>query len=203
VARRGVRGEEIWPIDALAEVLPELALGGHEEDQAVLRAVVLVADRLLHAVVADRAARTLAVAVVARHLVLGALVGLVTLDAVPVERRGGVALCDLEAASDAGGARADDRRADAERGVERAGVDADRRVGRNRREALDVVRPGHAGPGVVGDPVARHVLVRPGHAVAGGGAGDELRVYLVQPVVAQPAGLQGTRPHALRAPCRA
>src|SRR5262249_18706084 len=151
---------QLGTLDALAEVLPELAFGGHEEDQAVLRAVVLVAHRLLHAVVADRPARSLTVAVVARHLVLGPFVGLVALDAVPVERRRRIALPHLEAAARSRGARADDRRADAERRVERAGVDADRRVGRDRREALRVVRrPRHAGPGVVGDPVARHVLV--------------------------------------------
>src|SRR5690606_1494906 len=144
-----------------AEVLPELALRGHEQHDAVARAVVLVAHRLGHAVVAHRPPRPAAVAVVAGDLVLRALVRLVAFDAVPVERRRGVALRDLEATRLAGGAGADDRRADAERGVQRAGVDADRRVARDRRLAVGVERRARgAGPRVVGDAVTRHVAIR-------------------------------------------
>src|SRR4029453_5974316 len=124
------------------------------------RGVVLVAHRLLHAVVADGPARSLAVAVVAGDLVLGTLVRLVALDAVPVERRRGVALRNLEPASPARGARADDGGANAERGVERAGVDADRGVRRQGREPVVVQRRSrHAGPRVVGDAVALPVLL--------------------------------------------
>src|SRR5262249_32014207 len=153
------------------------ALGGHEEDDAVLRAVVLVADGLAHALVADRAPRPLAVAVVARDLVLRTLVGLVALDAVPVERGRRIALRHLEPAADARRARADDRGADAERRVERARVDADRRVrGDGREPVLVDGRARDARPRVVGDAMARHVLVRPGHAVAGMRAEDDARV---------------------------
>src|SRR5262249_25651827 len=150
-----------------AEVLPELALGCHEEDEAVARAIVLVAHRLLHAVVADGAPGPLAVSVVARHLVLGPLVGLVALDAVPVEGCRPLALGDLEPAPLARRAGADDGRTDAERCVERARIDPDGRVGRDGRQAVvGVARARDAGPRIVRDPMARHVLVRPGHAVA-------------------------------------
>src|SRR5262249_33235364 len=132
VARARAALEEVRAPDALAEVLPELALRGHEQHHAVAAAIVLIADGFRHAVVADRPPRPLAVAVVTRDLVLGALVGLVAFDAVPVERRGGIALRHLEPAAMARRARADDGGADAERGIQRARVDADGGVARDR-----------------------------------------------------------------------
>src|SRR5690606_41687703 len=47
--RSGPPLEHVHPIDARAEVLPELLLGGHEQHEAVGGLVDLVADALFHA----------------------------------------------------------------------------------------------------------------------------------------------------------
>src|SRR5262249_50737891 len=156
----GILRIELRATDSLAEVFPELTLRRHEQHQSVCGAVVLIAHSLGHAVVADRAACTLAVAVVAGHLLFRALVRFVALDAVPVEGRGRIALRHLEAATASTGASTNDRRANAQGRVEWAGVDADGCVARDRGEAVGVDhRTRHAGPGIVGDPVTGHVLV--------------------------------------------
>ena len=121
-------------------------------------------------------------------LVLRTLVRFIALDAVPVEGGRRVALSYLEVTTLAGRARTDDRRADAERRIERPGVDADGRVRRDGRLLVGAVRGArHAGPCVVGDAVTRHVLVRAGHAVAGVCAEDDARVHLLELVEAEAA----------------
>src|SRR5690606_21746687 len=112
---------------ALAEVAPEGALRGLEQHEPVLRLVDLVAHAVAHAGGARRAP-PVAVRLVAGHLVLGALVGLPGLAAVPVHRRGRIRLRDLEAAALTGGAGADDPGQDAEGAEQRSGVNPDRRV---------------------------------------------------------------------------
>src|SRR5690606_7971403 len=140
--------EQVGASHALAEVLPELTLRRLEQDEAVLRRVDLVTDAVPHA---GRAGRPplVAVGLVAGHLVLGPLVGLPRLAAVPVHGSRCIRLGDLHAAALAGLACADDAGEDAERPEQRPGVHAHRRVLGDVREAL-VVDAGHheAGPRV-------------------------------------------------------
>src|SRR5690606_17380130 len=92
----------------------------------------------------------------------------------------------------------DDAGEDAERPEERPRVDADRRVLGDVAEALLVgLRWHQARPRVVRDAVARHVLVGAGHAVAGDRAEDDLRVDLLQVLVAEAAAGEATGAHRL------
>src|SRR5438132_401990 len=114
----------------------------------------------------DRPTPLVVVTLVAVDLVVRPLVGPPALDAVPVEVGGGVRLGHVEVATLSGRAGPDDTSQDGEGAVEGPGVDPDARVLGHVGEALLVVDDWHlAGPGVVGDAVAGHVLVGPGGAV--------------------------------------
>src|SRR4029450_5489436 len=158
-----------------------------EQHEAVRRRVDLVAHAVAHA----RRARGPTLEVVgrvARDLALRTLVRLPRLAAVPVHGRGRVRLGDLHAAALARLAGSDDPGQDAERAEQRARVDAHRRVLGDIGEPLLVdARVHQAGPGVVGDAVAGHVLVRAGHAVARDGDEHERGVHLAQRLVAHAA----------------
>ena len=132
--------EQVRPADALAEVLPERLLARHEQHVPIRRFVDLVADALLHAGGAGRAALVI-VGLVARDHVGGALVREPALDPIPLHVGGGVGLAELELRALAGLARADHRGEDAERAEHRAHVHADRGVLRDVAEALFVDRP--------------------------------------------------------------
>src|SRR3954452_23389037 len=108
VRRPGPALEEIHPVDPGAEVAPEHLLARHEQHVAVVGRVDLVADALAHARGARRAAYVV-VARVAVDLVLGAVVGLPRLAAIPVERGRTVALRKLEIRALAGVAGTNDR----------------------------------------------------------------------------------------------
>src|SRR4029450_7522301 len=83
-------------------------------------------------------------------------------------------------------ARADDAGENAERRVQRPGVDADGGVARNRGQPVGVEGGARdTGPGIVGDAMARHILVGAGRAVAGNGAEDDARVHLAQLLIGQ------------------
>src|SRR4029453_18332445 len=102
----------------------------------------------------------------------------------------------LEARAARAGARTDNSPTDAERGIERAGVDADGRIAGDVR--LTVAADGRArdaGPGIIGDAVTRHVLVGAGHAVARDLAEDEARVDLLHLLPGDAAAGQGARAH--------
>ena len=164
---------------------------------AVGRLVDLVAHAALHAGGARRPALVV-VALVAGDLGLGPLVGLVGLAAEPVHGGRGVALGDLHAAALAGVAGPDDAGQHAQRTEQRAGVDAHRRVLGDVGEAVLVERRVHqAGPRVVGDAVARQVLVGAGGAVAGDPAEHDAGVDLAQLLVAEAAALERAGAHAL------
>ena len=146
---------------AVVEVLPERLLGRHEDDVAVARLVDRVAHAALHPGRARRPALVV-VGLVAGDLGLGALVGLVGLGPEPVHGGGGVGLGDLELAALAGLQRLHHAGEDAEGAEDRAGVDADRDVLGDEREALLVVLGLHdAGPRVVGDAVDGRFLYGP------------------------------------------
>ena len=96
------------------------------------------------------------------------------------------------------GAGPDHGSEDAESAEQRPGVDPDGHVLGDVREALVVGGDLHdAGPGVVGDPVARVVAVGTRHPVPGDGAEDELRVRDAQVVEPHPAPAQRAGPHGL------
>ena len=93
---------------------------------------------------------------------------------------------------------ADDRGEDPEGAEERPGVDADGHVLGDVGEALVVGGDvDNAGPGVIGDAVARVVPVGPGHAVARDAAKDDLGIQHPQVVVPDAAPGQCARPHGL------
>ena len=74
----------------------------------------------------------------------------------------------------------------------------DRRVlGDGAEAVVGDLRRHEPGPHVVGDAVARHVLVRAGHAVAGDGAEHDPRVDLEARLVADAALVEPARPHGL------
>ena len=159
--------EQVHAADALAEVLPERLFRGHEEHVAVGGLVQLVAHAFAHAG-RSRCPPLVVVGRVAGDLGLRPFVGAPGLRAIPVERGGGIGLCDLHPAALARLPGAQHAGEDAERAVQRPGVDTDRDVLRHVAEAVVVVgRCDDAGPRVEGDAVTRQVLVGAGHAVAG------------------------------------
>ena len=132
------------------------------------------------------------------HLLVRALVGAPRLDPVPVEVGGGIGLGHVEVAARARAAGADHGGEDREGPVHRPGVDADARVLGHVGEAVLVGGDRHlARPGVVGDAVARHVLVRAGGPVPRDGAEDDARVHLAQALVGEAPSGQGPGPHRL------
>ena len=116
----GQRSKRSRRLDALAEVLPEGLLRGHEEDVApVGRLVDLVAHALDHAGGA-RGTAFVVVGLVAGDLGLGPFVGAPGLGAVPVHGRGRIGLGQVDVGAFAGLAGPDHRGQDAERAEERA-----------------------------------------------------------------------------------
>ena len=181
--------EQVHAPDALAEVPPELLLAGHEQHVTVRRGIDLVADTLPHTGRARRSALVV-VGLVAVDLVGGPLVGPPRLDAVPVEVGGRVGLGHVEVTALAGLASPNHGGEDGEGAVDGTGVDADTRVLGQIGEAVFVAGHRHlAGPRVVGDAVAGHLLVRTGGAVARDRAEHDAGVDLSEPLVRQtPAG---------------
>src|SRR5580698_1714238 len=150
---------------------------------AVLGLVDLVAHPLDHAGCA-RGTAFVVVRLVARDLGLGPLVGPEALRAVPVHRRGGVGLCNVDVGALTGFAGPDHRGQDAERTEDGPSVDADGDVLGDVGETLLVGRDLHdPGPGVVGHAVARVVAVRTGHAVPRDRAEDDLGVDRTQVLI--------------------
>ena len=194
----GLASNRSAPADALAEVLPELPLGRPGAGRSAVGGLVeLVADAVAHAGGARRPAHVV-VRRVAGDLGLGPLVGLPGLAAEPVHGGGGVGLGDLEPAALAGGPGPDDAGQHAERAEQRTGVDAHRRVlGDGGEAVLGDLGLHQPGPHVVGDAVARQVLVGAGHAVARDGAEHDPGVDLAELVVAEAAALEAAGAHGL------
>ena len=181
-----------------AEILPELALGGLEEDVAAVGGLVeLVAHPIAHA--GGAGCPTLVVVRrVAGDLVLRSFVGLPRLAAQPVHGRRGIALGDLQPAALTGGSRLDHPGQHTERPEHGAGVDPHRRMlGDGGEPVIGDLGLHQTGPHVVGDTVTRQVRVGAGHAVAGDGAEHDAGVDLSEAVVAQTPSFQAAGPHGL------
>ena len=165
---------------------------------AVGRGVGLVAHALPHPGQAGGPALVV-VGRVAGHLVVGAQVGPLALDAVPVHVGGGVGLGHLDLAALAGVAGLYHRGQHRQCGQHGADVDAHvGHVGRDAGEALVVDDGLHdPGPGVVGDAVAGHVLVGAGRPVARQGGEHQAGVGGRQHVVAEAEAGQRAGAHGL------
>ena len=139
-----LRLEEVGTADCVAEIAPEFSLGRLEQhDALVRRSVVLVPD--------GRGK------VDATRCLLPTRAG----EGLGLPRDRGVELRDVEAASNAGGARPNERGADGHPGVERCGVHTDSHVRRNPRLAVGGVVDGRCEPceGVVCDAVGGKLRV--------------------------------------------
>ena len=189
--------EKIHALHAFAKIFPECLLRTHEEDMAVSGIVHLIADALLHAGGAWRTTFEV-VGLVARHHVLGPLVREPALRPIPVHVGCSVGLTEFEKAAFAGFPGAEEPGQDAQRPKDGTCMDPDRRVLDDVAEALFVVgRTDDAGPGVEGDPVGRQVLVWARHPVTRDVAEDDLRIDLLEVVVAETPACKRAGPHRL------
>ena len=180
----------IGPADSHAEVLPEGALGSHEQDVPVLRRVVLVPDGPAHASGAGLAAHA-AVGGIPGDLALRTLVGAASLDRQPVGECRRIGLRDVELAADPGLSRAQERRADPERRPHAAHPRADRGVIGDIGEPAFVDRRwSDSRPGIESNAVRGQVPVGTSRAESGQGAEHERGINLDELVEAEPPASQ-------------
>ena len=197
IARAGALFIQVGAADAAAEVLPELALGGHEQHMAVAGAVVLVAHCGVRAQRAGFAALA-AIRGIAGHFRFGTFIGAIGFHHHPVGERRTVGLRHIDLRTHALALRAHHRRQDRERRPDRAGARAHAGHWRNGGKAVGVGgRHGAGTPGVETHAMAGHVLVGPGHAVAGQRAEDDFRIGFAHALIGQAATRQRARAHAL------
>ena len=165
--------EQVFSAQADTEVLPKRLLAGHEQHVAIGRSVELIANAFPHTAKAWLAALEV-VTRVAGDYIGGLLVGLPTLDAIPVEVRSSVALRDLHVGTLTGCARTHQRGEHRHRTKRWARGDADIGLVGRAAESVGIDHWVHlTSPRIEGNAMGGQIAIRAGGAIAADAAKDD------------------------------